>query len=76
MTEVEEEINVQLNLAEQVIALQGEIDELKAASKISYIVKTTAGDPPEGWSGLFVENRSSNTLRVYTEGAFRTVISW
>ena len=53
-----------------------ELEELKAAPGFSWQVKLDTGDPAEGWSGLFVENRFDNELRVYVDGAFRTVVAW
>jgi hypothetical protein len=42
----------------------------------SVLVKTTTGDPGVGDSGALCINTFDNTLKVYAEGAWRSVITW
>ena len=72
----QEGIDILREMAEEIRSLKDKVAELESREVISYLIKTTTGDPASGQSGLFVENTFDNTLRVYTEGAFRTVISW
>lgn len=72
----EEGIDVIREMAEEIGSLRKKVSELESREVITYLIKTTTGDPASGQSGLFVENTADNTLRVYTEGAFRTVITW
>ena len=41
-----------------------------------YIVKTDSGDPASGRSGDFCENTFDNTLKVYADGAWRSITTW
>lgn len=38
-------------------------------------VKTTAGDPA-GQEGMLVLNTADNAVRIYADGAWRTLVSW
>lgn len=76
MHRTQEGIDVIHEMAEEIGSLRKKVAELESREVITYLIKTTTGDPASGQSGLFVENTADNTLRVYTEGAFRTVITW
>ncbi len=70
------EVDVLHEMAMEIGALRKKVADLESRESMTYLIKTTTGDPASGQSGLFVENTADNTLRVYTEGAFRTVITW
>lgn len=72
----QEGVDVLREMAEEIGTLRKKVADLESRENITYLIKTTAGDPASGQSGLFVENTADNTLRVFTEGAFRTVITW
>lgn len=71
-----EGIDVIREMAEEIGTLRKKVADLESREGVTYLIKDTTGDPASGQSGLFVENTADNTLRVYTEGAFRTVITW
>jgi len=64
------------DLLARLAALERRLEQMEGRTAFVYLIKTTTGDPSVGVSGMFCENTADNTLRVYTEGAWRTIISW
>jgi len=60
-------------LTQKINSLEDEVKELQRATQYIYIIKTTAGTPASGASGMIVENTNDNTIHIYAFGAWRQV---
>lgn len=63
------------SLIKKVNRLEKEIEELKSREYPTARIKADAGDFASGYSFQFVNNTADNTLKVWLEGAWRTVIA-
>lgn len=63
------------NLIKKVNQLEKEIEELKSREYPTARIKDTTGDYATGYSFQFVNNTFDNNLKVWLEGAWRTVIA-
>lgn len=52
------------------------LKSIETQQQVTYIYKTTSGDPSTGATGQFVENTVDQTLKVWAGGAWRLVVSW
>ena len=60
-------------MAKKIKRLENEMREVRRQMQYVYIIKTTAGVPATGASGMLVENTNDNTVHVYAFGAWRQI---
>lgn len=74
MTNPFETPNYQLGRAASTLSKR--IEDLERKDNAIFEVKTTTGDPTARGNFHFVINTFDNTLKVYADGAWRTLDSW
>lgn len=54
------------------------MDSFPPGSEVTYIIKTTTGDPPAPTNGVVVicVNTVDNNTKIYADGAWRTISTW
>ncbi len=52
------------------------IKRLEANQTLTVIVKTGTGDPSVVGNGILVINEFDNNIKLYADGAWRTLVSW
>ena len=52
------------------------VSNLESSTSIQLITKTTTGNFTPGYEGQLVINTFDNTLKMYADGGWRTLVSW
>lgn len=76
--ESRDQIQLMIDRAVQqaISSLQRDVESLKNESGIHIFVKSTAGDPATGRTGMVCINTNGNTIKMYAEGGWRTLCTY
>ncbi len=70
-------INRALEIIHDILAKHdSRIKRLEANQTLTVIVKTDTGDPSVVGNGILVINEFDNNVKLYADGAWRTLVSW
>lgn len=74
----EDNVDILLNMSQQVEDLKARVATLEADPADAVEIKNTTGDfaDADSWNGRRVINTVDNDYRIFTEGSWRSIITW
>jgi hypothetical protein len=63
-------------LVDELVTLRKRVEALESNEYPTGKIKSDTGDPATGYSFQFVNNTFDNNLKVWLEGAWRTVLNY